>query len=144
MKTSLEALNRVLGGRSLLGQTARDEGDLIALIREGLPYASFEHALEDLELTLDEVASQLGLQRRTLSRRKGQRLNHEESERVLRLLRVILRAVDVLGSREKAFQWLRRPNRALGGQPPLSLLDVELGARQVEDVLGRIEHGVYS
>lgn len=144
MRTSLETLNRVLGGRSLLGQTARDEGDLIALIREGLPYASFEHALETLELTQDEVASQLGLQRRTLSRRKGQRLNHEESERVLRLVRVILRAEEVLGSREKAFQWLRRPNRALGGQLPLSLLDVELGARQVEDVLGRIEHGVYS
>src|SRR5690606_2790179 len=51
MKTSLEALNRVLGGRSLLGQTARDDADLIALVRDGLPYASFEHALMELELT---------------------------------------------------------------------------------------------
>jgi putative toxin-antitoxin system antitoxin component (TIGR02293 family) len=46
-----------------------------------------------------------------------------------------------LGSEEKAIQWLRRPNRALGNQTPLELMDTDIGAKQVEDVLGRIEHG---
>jgi ribosomal protein S16 len=45
---------------------------------------------------------------------------------------------------ERAVRWLHRPNRALGGPAPLTLLDTDLGAQQVEQLLGRIEHGVYS
>jgi putative toxin-antitoxin system antitoxin component (TIGR02293 family) len=47
-----------------------------------------------------------------------------------------------LGSEEKAARWLRRPNRALGNQAPLDLMDSDIGTRQVEEVLGRIEHGI--
>jgi putative toxin-antitoxin system antitoxin component (TIGR02293 family) len=50
----------------------------------------------------------------------------------------------VLGSTDKAARWLHTENRALGGQTPLALLDTDLGTRQVEEVLGRIEHGVFS
>ena len=57
---------------------------------------------------------------------------------------IAARAVEVLGSEGKASRWLRRPNRALGGKPPVALLDTDLGTQQVEAVLGRIEHGVYS
>jgi putative toxin-antitoxin system antitoxin component (TIGR02293 family) len=52
--------------------------------------------------------------------------------------------VDVLGEREKALRWLGSPNKALGGRRPLDLLDTGLGAKQVEQILGRIESGVYS
>jgi putative toxin-antitoxin system antitoxin component (TIGR02293 family) len=80
-----------------------------------------------------------------LARRKDKRtLNPVESDRLYRLARVALMAIEVLGSHEKAKQWLERPNRALGGETPLSLLDTDIGARQVEAVLGRIEHGVFS
>ncbi|MGH7857479.1 MAG: antitoxin Xre/MbcA/ParS toxin-binding domain-containing protein, partial [Candidatus Binatia bacterium] len=61
-----------------------------------------------------------------------------------RLARVGAMAVRVLGSEEKAGRWLHRPNRALGNESPLSLLDTAIGAREVEDLLGRIEHGVVS
>ena len=54
------------------------------------------------------------------------------------------RAEDVLESREKALRWLDSPNRALGGRRLLDLLDTGLGAKQVEEILGRIESGVYS
>ncbi|HSS78656.1 MAG TPA: MbcA/ParS/Xre antitoxin family protein [Thermoanaerobaculia bacterium] len=57
---------------------------------------------------------------------------------------VELRAVEVLGGREKALRWLDSPNRALGGRRPLDLLDTGLGTKQVEVILGRIETGVYS
>jgi putative toxin-antitoxin system antitoxin component (TIGR02293 family) len=50
-------------------------------------------------------------------------------------------ADNFLGSRRKAIDWLKRPNLVLGGVPPLSLLDTELGARQVENVMGRIGYG---
>jgi putative toxin-antitoxin system antitoxin component (TIGR02293 family) len=58
--------------------------------------------------------------------------------------RVAARVAEVLGSEEKASRWLMTPNRALGGEPPIALLETDLGARQVEDVLGRIEHGIHS
>ena len=67
----------------------------------------------------------------------------KESDRAYRLVGIAARAEDVLGSAEKAREWLTRPNRALGQVSPLSLLDTDEGARQVEAVLGRIEHGVW-
>ncbi len=57
---------------------------------------------------------------------------------------IIDRVEEVFGSREKAEIWLREPNRALDMQPPLDLLDTDEGAKQVEAVLIRIEHGVFS
>jgi putative toxin-antitoxin system antitoxin component (TIGR02293 family) len=57
---------------------------------------------------------------------------------------VLLQASKVLGSLEKARDWLNRPNRALGNEPPISRLDTEIGKREVEDVLNRITHGIYS
>lgn len=61
-----------------------------------------------------------------------------------RLLSIAARAAEVLGSEEKASRWLHSPNRALDGRRPLDIVDTDLGAREVEAVLGRIEHGVYS
>jgi putative toxin-antitoxin system antitoxin component (TIGR02293 family) len=68
----------------------------------------------------------------------------DETDRLSRLAGVAARAAEVLGSTEKAAHWLQRPNRALGGRVPLELLDTDAGTQQVAEVLGRIEHGVYS
>jgi putative toxin-antitoxin system antitoxin component (TIGR02293 family) len=63
---------------------------------------------------------------------------------LVRFARIATFASDVLGDDAKASRWLQRPNRALSGRQPLSLLDTDLGAREVEAILGRIEHGVFS
>ena len=79
------------------------------------------------------------------SRRKiEQRLQPGESDRLYRMARIAARATEVFGDTEKAALWLHRSNRALGGHPPLGLVRTDLGSRQVEQVLGRIEHGVIS
>ena len=67
-----------------------------------------------------------------------------ESERVLRVARTLTRATEVLGSAEKARRWMRKANRALGGESPLSMLDTDLGTQAADEVLTRIEHGVFS
>jgi len=84
--------------------------------------------------------------RRTLAHRKAkdQRLTSEESDRLARVLRVYSRSEDALGDAKRAYRWIRKPNRALEGKTPLELLSSEAGARAVEKVLGRIEHGVFS
>ena len=79
---------------------------------------------------------------RRLSQRS--RLTAAESARTVRLARVYANAVEMIGDDKKAAQWLRTPNRALGGERPVDQLDTDAGARQVEDILGRIAYGVYS
>jgi putative toxin-antitoxin system antitoxin component (TIGR02293 family) len=60
----------------------------------------------------------------------------------VRFFRVLQRAKETFGSKEKALQWLKRPTRPLNGNPPLDLLDTEAGARMVEDLLVQIDHGI--
>jgi putative toxin-antitoxin system antitoxin component (TIGR02293 family) len=110
-----------------------------------LPFRSLEKVMERFGLNREEISSALDLPPRTLARRKQERRLHpSESDRLFRLVRIAAQASAVLGSEEKAGRWLHTANRALGGKPPLELLDTDLGSRQVEEVLGRIEYGVYS
>lgn len=142
---SMEALVNALGGRKVLKRRIATLGDLRQTIQDGLPYASFEILSARLGLERDEAAHALRLPHRTIARRKKQRRLHaDESDRVLRLARISTQAAATLGSETKAAQWLRRPNRALGNIPPLELIDTDLGIQQIEDILGRIEHGIVS
>lgn len=143
--TTVEQVSELLGGRKVLGKRPRTQLDFIPLLREGLPYGALEAITKKLDLSIETVSSSLQLARRTLARRKEQgRLGSPESERLVRLAGVATSAMTVLGSLEKATLWLTTHNRALGGVTPLSLLDTDVGARAVEDLLLRIEHGVYS
>jgi putative toxin-antitoxin system antitoxin component (TIGR02293 family) len=134
----------LLGGRRAIGSLPGSELDLVALVRRGIPFPSFRNASAELHLSLREIERVLGLSARSIQRRRAGRLTPIESERILRLIRVAARAETVLGQPAAALDWLTSPNRALGGVPPMDLLDTDLGAKQVFDVLGRIEHGVFS
>jgi putative toxin-antitoxin system antitoxin component (TIGR02293 family) len=134
-----------LGGSEVRSHPITSPEDLNAWIRKGLPFRSLERVMERFGLNREEISSALDLPPRTLARRKQERRLHPgESDRLFRLVRIAERASEVLGSEEKASRWLHTANRALGGKPPLGFLDTDLGSRQVEEVLGRIEHGVYS
>lgn len=138
-------LVQALGGKAVLRQRPATYTAVIARTRAGLPYATLEAIATGFAIPLAVLVHILHLPPRTLARRKKSgRLSPGESDRLLRLARVVARAAEVLGSDERAGAWLRGPVRALGGVRPLDLLDTDLGAQQVEQVLGRIEHGVYS
>lgn len=144
MKT--EAIARVLGGRKVLGKSVKKPNDLADLVREGLPATSVIVLAERLEIGKTVLSGKLGIPLRTLTRRLSQRsrLTAAESDRMVRLARVYANAVEMLGDDERAAEWLRTPNRVLGGERPLDQLDTDIGAREVEDLLGRIAYGVYS
>jgi putative toxin-antitoxin system antitoxin component (TIGR02293 family) len=133
----------ILGGEKVLRRRVRSELDLADVVRDGLPVRAVDHVLRAAVLELDEV-SRLVIPSRTLHRRKAERqpLTPGESERLARVVRVAARAREVLGAAEKAHRWLRKGNRALDGRRPLDLLGNDVGARMVEAVLGRIEHGI--
>lgn len=118
--------------------------EVIQGIRQGLSWQVFEQTARMLDMTQETAAQAIRVPLRTLARRKNRRLVTQESERLYRLIRVAARAKEVLGSMDKAKSWMQSPNRALSGEAPLSLIDTDIGTRAVLDVLGRIDHGVYS
>lgn len=111
------------------------------LVRQGLPVAAVDHLLEE-GLTISEI-DRVVLPRKTLHhRRKLGTLTPEQSDRLLRVARFLALARETFGSRDKALRWLRRETTVLEGETPLNLLDTDAGARQVENLLERIAHGI--
>jgi putative toxin-antitoxin system antitoxin component (TIGR02293 family) len=142
MVNELRAVVKELGGRSVLGRNLASQQDLSEAIREGFPPAVVEELMEASGLTLKELADALDLSARSLQRRRRTgRLARFESDRLYRLARIVALAQQSLGNRQSAARWLKRSNRALGGAAPIATLDTEAGARQVENVLGRIAYG---
>jgi putative toxin-antitoxin system antitoxin component (TIGR02293 family) len=117
---------------------------LVDLVRSGVPWQIYRGVVENLGLNDRAAAGILHIPPRTLARRKGGRLEPNEGERLVRLVRLAAHATDVLGSREKALRWMEAPNRALAGATPMSLLDTDIGTQEAEAVLTRIEYGVFS
>ena len=142
MVNELRAVVAELGGKQALGRTFASDRDMREAIREGFPPAVVEKLMRASGLTLKELADALDLSPRSLQRRRRTgRLARYESDRLYRLARIVALANEYLGGHERALSWLKRPNRALGGIAPMGAIDTEPGARQVENILGRIAYG---
>ena len=113
------------------------------LLREGLPVSVLAKFRENWGLTIMELASSLSIPKSTLMRmlERRNRMASADSDRVYRLASILALAEEYIGDRNKAQRWLRQPNQALGDQTPLRTLDTEIGARRVEQLLGRIAYG---
>jgi putative toxin-antitoxin system antitoxin component (TIGR02293 family) len=133
-------LTRSAGG----GKTAA-AAKVIQSLKAGLPISELDALQASLALPMERLVPMLGISKATLHRRKAAgRLDPAESDRVVRYARLMGRAIEVLESVESARQWLNAPQVGLGGAIPLEYAETEVGAREVEDLLGRIEFGVYS
>jgi putative toxin-antitoxin system antitoxin component (TIGR02293 family) len=121
--------------------------EIAALIKKGLPPRAIDRLKKALGLNDEEVSSALGVSQKTISRLRSQpkkKLGVGVGDRLYRAAHVFSLATSVFGDKEAAREWLRSPNIGLGNQVPLDLLSTGAGAREVEDLLGRIEHGVFS
>jgi putative toxin-antitoxin system antitoxin component (TIGR02293 family) len=119
--------------------------ELIRRIQKGLPFRQLEELQKNLELPLEQLAEKLSISRATLHRRKvAGRLSPDESDKVNRYAELFTHALKVFGSIEKARAWLKFPQWGLGRIIPLDYAKTEVGAREVDNLLGRIDYGVYS
>lgn len=136
----------VLGGKSSLGLSGEvDLLDLHERIQEGFPYRTLERLTARFALPKGPLALVLALPASTeVRRRRAKRLSAFESDRLYRVARILAHARRTFGSDQAASAWLREANRALGGAPPLDLLQTEFGAEQVDTILGRLDHGLIS
>jgi putative toxin-antitoxin system antitoxin component (TIGR02293 family) len=123
---------------------AENTDQLISQLKQGLSTDAFDMLKERLNITDNALSRIVQIPQRTLNRRREKgRLRTDESERVLRLAQVYDMAFRVFGNREKAESWLKKPARGLGGKIPLEYADTDLGAHEVINLLGRIDHGVF-
>ena len=117
----------------------------IKRIHAGLRFQAVQNLQKALDLPLEKMAAVLGMSRATLHRRKTQgKIDQHESERLVRYQRLLKKADDVFGDGASAREWLTHKQSGLGGAVPLDFARTEIGAREVENLLGRIEYGVYS
>jgi putative toxin-antitoxin system antitoxin component (TIGR02293 family) len=118
---------------------------LVERVRAGFPFPELEVLRVRLGMTLQEVAALVGIPGRTLARRRqAGRLDPGESERVLRIERLFALATQMLRDGNRARDWLKSPKAALAGQTPLDYAHTEVGAREVEHLIGRLRHGVFA
>ncbi len=130
----------------LLGMKTASLPVLLREVEKGLPYRVYDRFADALGASTDDLLKLIGIPRRTLVRRKAEgRFSSEESDRLLRAARVFSRAIDLFeGDHQAALEWLTKPQPAFGGSVPLELATTELGAREVEALIFRLEHGVFS
>ena len=117
-------------------------------IETGLPAMWINHLKKVLELTNSQIADTLGISGKTLERIRtnpaSNKLNEVTSDRLYRILYIFFKTVTTLEDTEEARIWLKSPQFGLGNEIPIDLLKTEAGTREIESLLGRIEHGVYS
>lgn len=121
--------------------------DVAAIIERGLPPRSIDRVKVALELSDQEMSSALGVSAKTISRLRAQarkRLTVVLGDRLFRAAHLFALATSVLADAGSAREWLRTPQIGLNNRVPLDLMSTEAGTREVEDLLGRIEHGVLS
>lgn len=136
-------------GRFVSGVPGNGQGfavpQLIQALKQGLPVRELDDLRSGLDLPMERLASLLGISKATLHRRKNsRRLDAAESDRVVRFAGLLGRAAAVMESLEDGRRWLTSPQAGLGGAIPLEYAETEVGAREVEHLLGRIEFGVYT
>lgn len=135
--TAAQSASEVLGVRAV------STDDLIETLREGLPVSSFEALQTRLGWSRGVLAEVLRIPERTLMRRFQQgRFNLEESQRLLRLARIVASGEELFSRSHRLGEWLREPVRGLGERRPVDYLDTDLGAEAVETLLMRLLHGV--
>lgn len=127
-----------------LGLRTKTPEALRIKVEGGLPFKSFKTLEGKMRVSSKVLAQMLAIPRTTLSRRERDgSFKTDESDRVYRYADLLAQATEMLGgNEEKASQWLQKPRNIFGGKSAVEHARTELGAREVEKVIGRIRHGV--
>ncbi|MBT9392305.1 DUF2384 domain-containing protein [Hymenobacter sp. NST-14] len=144
--TSVASMVELMGGPAVIPQLVRNEMDLLAVAIKGISVQAVRALQRHLGFSNREMSAVLGVSESTLTRREQTRkpLTLDEGEKAIQLSAVLAKGMEVFEDEQELHFWLNSPIPALGGQKPKHLLHSVIGRAQVQDVLGRIEHGHFS
>lgn len=134
----LQMMRKKLGIRSPL----KSDADLVALVEERLPVTAIS-ALIEHGILEKEIYSVI-VPRRTLQHRRARKenLSSEESDRAVRLARLMALTEKIFGDSKAGMLWLRSPKKRFHGRTPVEMMTTEAGSRLVEEALYQIDEGM--
>lgn len=132
--------------KSLLGVDTIDNLKLAKKVESGLSFDAFERVGRVSGLSTEALRGAIRIAPRTLARRRQEKkLSPEESDRLVSLSRLLSMAIELFeGDVRAGLNWFTTKNRALGGITPIAAASTEVGSREVEALIGRLEHGVFT
>jgi putative toxin-antitoxin system antitoxin component (TIGR02293 family) len=139
----------LLGGSRVLRRRLHHRLDVHEALHHGLPGAALVHLIENVGLLTHRglLESAVGMSLRTVQRFKvapKRPLSKEHSGRAWKFAEILAKAAEVLGSQQEAERWLERPALGLEQRRPIDLLATPAGVKLVEELLERLEYGVYA
>ena len=140
----------ILGGKKVLQLRVHNRLEAHDLLQKGLPSSVLDHLVRSVGILGAQshagLEKAVGISIRTLQRHRetpSRRLSPEQSGRTWKFAEILAHAIDLFGSLEEAEKWLEQPAMALDQRRPLDLLSTTAGVESVEELLTRIEYGVY-
>jgi putative toxin-antitoxin system antitoxin component (TIGR02293 family) len=144
----IEQVVDLLGGQKMLGRRISSKLDVHEAIASGIPGGALVHMVSHVHtMKHDDVSRAVGVSLRTVQRRTKAprlRLSQEQSGRTWKFAEILAKATEVFGTQTEAERWLASPAMALDERRPADLLSSPAGVEMVEQLLGRLEHGVYT
>jgi len=139
------AIEKLLGGRSVLGHSLETGMDRYELSRTGIPKRALLNLVSNLNFSLRSMSTLLNIAERTIQRKKDDELlDVATSEQVIQIAEVYSRGNEVFASPSNFQEWMNTESLSLGGKRPFELLPSRYGAQMILDEIGKIEFGVYS
>lgn len=133
----------ILGGADSLVEEPSSALDYVALSRKGLQKKALATLASVMSIPMKEMAELLNLSYKTLGRKRNEdTMDSLSSSLAIEMAQLVARGLSVFGDQDRLQRWLQRPNHALSGQTPLSLLNSPTGIRLVGSILTRIEEGI--
>ena len=117
-----------------------------SLFSSGLKRNSFSDVAKNIAMISEkELAEVSNISQRSISRLKPDDLLPDHTaEVIISIMRTYHRALEVFEDEDTAHKWLKTPLQVLNNKMPLQAVSNRFGAELVLDVLGRIEHGIFS
>lgn len=135
----------VLGGKAFMPAQPSSSIDFILVSERGIPKLSVENLAGVLDIPMAVMASLLNVSYKTLGRKKRTDfLDELSSSMSIEIASTVAKGISVFEDRDKFNRWLQKENKALKGKKPFELLSTPTGIKLVNQILGRIEEGVYS
>ncbi len=131
----------LLGGKDALKVSLKDSLDQINVIERGIPKESLLKLIENIEFSIKDIATILHVSERTLKR--NELLDTPIADQIMQLAILFTRGFEVFESKEAFLEWINLENQALGDKKPKEFLGTSVGRQMIEDILGRIEYGVF-
>jgi putative toxin-antitoxin system antitoxin component (TIGR02293 family) len=145
-KKESHTITRWLGGAQLVSSSIKSDFDIINAGSEGISKSSVDALANYLGISRKSMAEDIfDLSVKTLERKApADKMDKRTSSHALEIAKVMQHAFEVFEDEEKLKHWVNKENKALNGTKPVLLFSTLTGLNMVNDVLGRIEEGIYS